>query len=159
MKVAAGRHGELGQDWKDAVAINGGPTTFSGANTYSGGTTVNSVTLSDTVGSASFSPNSSITLTSGAQLDVNHNETINGLIGDSTTTVDLGSGASLVTAADPMVFQGDMTGAGSFDVGAGATEILTGTNNYTGGTTIAGTGHPPARERHGLRIDHGQRGR
>jgi autotransporter-associated beta strand protein len=123
-----------------SITINGGPTTFSGANTYSGGTTVNSVTLADTVGSASFSPNSSITLTSGAQLDVNHNETINGLIGDSTTTVDLGSGASLVTAADPMVFSGDMTGAGSFDVGAGATEILTGTNNYTGGTTIAGTG-------------------
>ncbi|MFY9925900.1 MAG: autotransporter-associated beta strand repeat-containing protein [Opitutaceae bacterium] len=123
-----------------SITINGGPTTFSGTNTYSGGTTVNSVTLADTVGSASFSPNSSITLTSGAQLDVNHNETINGLIGDSTATVDLGSGASLVTAADPTVFSGDMTGAGSFDVGAGATEILTGTNTYTGGTTIAGTG-------------------
>ena len=87
----------------------------------------------------SFSRYSLVSLVGCANLEVYYGEMINGLTddGNGSSTVCIGSGATLITTdGSGYAYSGTITGDGSFEVGPSAIEILTGTNNYWGVTTI-----------------------
>ena len=111
-----------------------GNCILSGSNSYSGGTQINAGTL--TVGSANSLPLSGITVSGSAVLAVNN------AVNDTAVTAILG-GASFAPGA---VFGFDTT-AGNRSVGSiggalglvkigGNTLTLTGSNSYTGATTV-----------------------
>jgi T5SS/PEP-CTERM-associated repeat protein/autotransporter-associated beta strand protein len=122
-----------------------GTLTLSGINTYSGGTVINSGTV--TVGSAIDALGSStnnLTLATGATLNLNgHSITVNALNGTGGTIQN-------TPAFDPLIIgNGNGTGsyAGTIQNGSGAvgltkegtgTQTLTGTNSYSGGTSVNG---------------------
>jgi fibronectin-binding autotransporter adhesin len=113
-----------------------GQINFSGANAYYGKTSLESGTLTDTAPN-SYSPNSVMAVSSGANLQVNHNETILGLQnGTGGGNVAIASGALLNSDGGGVGdFGGIITGAGSILVSAGV-QGFTGSNGYVGGTTI-----------------------
>jgi autotransporter-associated beta strand protein len=113
-----------------------GTVTLSGANTYSGVTSVSAGTLQ--AGALnSFSSSSAFTVASGATLGLNNfNQTIGSLAGAGSVT--LGS-ATLTTGNDntSTTFSGTIAGTGGLTkIGAGAL-TLSGANTYSGGTTLA----------------------
>lgn len=123
------------------VTVDSGNVTLSGTNSYSGTTLVTSgpSTLKDGTPFA-FSPNSLMSLTNGAFVDVNSSEIIKGLSGTSGTTVAIASGMSL-SSTGSAAYGGAVTGSGAFEVGSGGNQTLTGmTDNYSGGTTILSGG-------------------
>jgi fibronectin-binding autotransporter adhesin len=115
--------------------------TFSGNNTYSGATSIFDNTMK--AGSVTgLSPNSDYTLSNsaGSKLDLgDFNNTIGSLTGGVDSQVLLGS-ATLTTGAKndaTTTFDGVISGTGGLvKVGAG-TFTLTGTNLYTGDTTVS----------------------
>jgi autotransporter-associated beta strand protein len=121
------------------VTVEDGTVTLMGTNTYSGTTRVTNATLKDGA-SGSFSPNSAVSLADGATLGVGYNETINGLSGDCSTTVCISSGSILLTdgynGSCLYTYSGTIAGCGGLEVGSGGFQILTGSNTYSGGTTI-----------------------
>lgn len=125
-----------------------GTMLLSGANAYTGPTTVNAgilqagVAQSGTAGA--FGNNSAVTLanTAGAILDLNNfNETIGSLNGGGTTggNVTLGSG-TLTTGGlnTTATYGGFISGTGGLTKTGTNTLTLTGANNYTGATNING---------------------
>jgi autotransporter-associated beta strand protein len=130
------------QDGFSATAltkVGTGTLTLSGANTYTGATTINGGTLAARAVNV-FSSSSAITVASGTKLDLaGFNQTIGSLSGMGFVT--LGSGA-LTTGADntSTTFSGTISDTGALiKIGTG-TFALSNTNAYTGGTTInAGT--------------------
>ena len=114
-----------------------GALTLSGANTYTGITTVNAGSLvsgaADVIADAS-----AVTVGTGATWNLNNNtETIGSLAGAGT--VALGS-ANLTAGGNntATTFSGGITGTGAFTkTGTGAL-TLSGANTYTGATTISG---------------------
>ncbi len=128
-----------------------GPGTMilTGANTYSGATTVNGGILKASgtgTGGHAFGTLSAVTLgnTSGVALDLNStSQTIGSLAGGGTTggNVTLGSG-TLITGGDnsSTSFGGVISGTGSLQKSGTGVMTLTGANTYSGGTTVsAGT--------------------
>lgn len=125
-----------------SIAQSGtGTLTLTGSNTYSGTTQLNAGSLADAAPN-SFSPNSSVSLlASGANLNVNFNETIAGLGGSSSsvgTTTNLAPGATLTINNAGRTYQGTIAGGGGLVISGLGTETLGGANTYTGGTTING---------------------
>ncbi len=119
-----------------------GILTLSGANTYTGATTV----LGGTLQAASadrFSPNSAFTVTSPGILDLNSaNQTIGSLAGTGDTT--LGVNAVLTAGGNntSTAYSGVISGTGTSGLTKEGTGTLTlsGLNTYTGATNInAGT--------------------
>ncbi len=119
--------------------------TLSGANTFSGGTTITSGTLQ--MGNAAALGTGTVAL-AGGTLDVNGLTTndIGSLSGSGTITNNGGSAAVLnVKQTAAGVFSGTLqngsnTLALTLDSGSSNTLTLSGANTYTGGTTItAGT--------------------
>ncbi|QOZ33580.1 autotransporter domain-containing protein [Bradyrhizobium sp. CCBAU 53421] len=124
--------------------------TLSGANTYSGATTVgDGVSASSLIGGAvnALSANSSVTVKAASNLDLGgFNQQIAGLSGGGIVT---NNGAAAVLTVNNQggsatTFGGaiqDGTGATGLALGGSLTKLtLTGTNTYSGGTTInAGT--------------------
>jgi len=112
-----------------------------GQNNYSGSTIImNDGTLTDAA-PGSFSPNSSVLISDPAELLVNYNETIGGLADDgggSGYVVLNGSGVVLtINANNPDgSFSGVISGAGGIKLASGTNLYLTGTNTYTGPTTL-----------------------
>ncbi len=106
-----------------AVTMNGtGVWTLSGANTYSGNTTLTAGTLKLAGGSPSNIPNSpSISVSNGAILDVT---------GLTSSTLVLGSGNVAQALSN---YWGTVTGSVTVDGG-----IANGTGNAPGGSAIAG---------------------
>jgi len=111
----------------------GGATTFSGTATITQGTLelTNSLALQDsilnyTAGNVTFSGITSAT--------------VGGITGThNLSLVNLGSQAVALTVGSlGGSYSGGFTGAGSLTVNTAATLIITGSNNYTGGTTILG---------------------
>jgi fibronectin-binding autotransporter adhesin len=118
------------------IYVENGTVTLSGTNTYSGSTAVNGATLKDGA-AGSFSPTSAVSLTSGS-LGVGFNETIGGLAGDCASTVCITCGSTLVVSGGSSDYAGTIMGAGALEIGGSAYQILTGSNTYSGGTTIDG---------------------
>ncbi|MDW5442308.1 autotransporter domain-containing protein [Polaromonas sp. SM01] len=120
-----------------------GALVLSGANVYTGGTSLNSGTLQ--AGAANtLSGASTVVLanTAGATLDLNNfSQTIGSLSGGGTAggNVALGS-ATLTTGGDNTAtsYAGAISGSGGLTKTGTGTQILSGTNNYTGGTTVSG---------------------
>jgi autotransporter-associated beta strand protein len=117
-----------------------GTLTLTGANGYSGATTINGGTLALT-GTGSIAQSSLVTVGAGvaATFDISgttSGASIIGLAGDSNGIVTLGSKTLTITnASGGNQFFGAINGAGGLTVTGGA-QVLGGNNGYTGVTTI-----------------------
>ncbi len=113
--------------------------TLSGANTYTGATTINAGTL--TLGAANrIADTSALTVAGGATFNLNNfAETIGSLAGAGTVTL----GTGILTAGgdnSSTTYSGVMSGTGGLTKAGAGIFTLSGANTYTGATTInAGT--------------------
>ena len=129
-----------------------GTLTLSGANTYTGATTVNAGTLQAGIASVggtngAFGNNSAVTLANVANTTLalnGFNTQIGSLTGGGTTGGNVTLGAATLTVGgdntSPAAYAGVISGTGAVTkIGIG-TETLSGYSTYTGGTTVsAGT--------------------
>ena len=122
--------------------LGAGTLTLSGANTYTGATTVDAGTLQAGVATNAFGNNTAVVLanTSGATLDLNGNsEAVGSLSGGGTSGggVTLGTGTLTVGGNNASTsYAGVISGGGALTKTGSGTLTLTGSNNYTGGTNI-----------------------
>ena len=132
-----------GSEYTTSLTKSGtGTWTLFNGNIYSGTTTISGGTLADGAANA-FSPNSAVSVASGATLAVGFNETIRGLndVSGAGGSVTIASGKKLTVSvpSGSTTFSGVISGTnGALAVSSGSngTVALTGTNTYTGGTTI-----------------------
>ena len=121
------------------MQLGPGTTVLTGANTYTGATSVNAGTLQAGAANA-FSPFSAFSVASGATLDFNSfNQTIGSLAGAGNVTL---GAATLTTGNDntSTTFSGAISGTGGLTKSGAGTLLLTGISTYTGATTVnAGT--------------------
>jgi fibronectin-binding autotransporter adhesin len=121
-----------------------GTTTLSGANSYSGATTINGGNLSAGAINA-FSAASAVTVNGTGKLSLSgFDNAIASLSGDGSVVNGAGLAETLTLAAAT----GTTTFSGAISNGAdgalnlaktgGSTQILSGTNTYTGSTTVSG---------------------
>ena len=118
---------------------NSGTTTLSGANTYTGTTTISAGTLELSGGSAiADTGHVQIADVAGATLHLNADETIGSLAGGGTTggNVDLDTFTLTTGDAGNDTYSGSISGSGAFTKDGAGTLILTGANTYTGETKI-----------------------
>ena len=118
----------------------GGSATLSGANTYTGPTSISGAGASlALVGPGTISTSSGVNVSSGGVFDISNASsmaTIKSLAGDSNGVVWLGANyLALSNAGD--VFAGTLAGNGGLALISG-TETLSGTNTYTGITLVSG---------------------
>jgi|GEM_PF-1318238 len=110
-----------------------GTLILSGANTYSGDTTVNGGTLRATGGDNRLSTTGITTINAGATLDLTGtNQTFATLNGPGTLS---NIGATTIGAG---AFSGVISGTGSLIKDTTGTLTLSGANSYNGGTTLTG---------------------
>jgi autotransporter-associated beta strand protein len=114
----------------------GGNVTFFGANTYSGGTTLNSGTI--TVGNDSALGTGRLTMAQGTTLafDSSANYTVANNItisGDPTFTTPAGTTQTI----SGVISNGGLPGI--VEVNGGGTLVLSGANTYSGGTNVIGS--------------------
>ncbi len=114
-----------------------GTMTLSGANSYSGATTINAGTLALT--GTGRTGAGDLAVAAGATLDLAGNSnSVAGLSGAGT--VLLGAGTLTAGGAADTGFSGVISGAGGFTKAGAGNLTLSGTNSYTGTTAInAGT--------------------
>ncbi|HET6471914.1 MAG TPA: autotransporter-associated beta strand repeat-containing protein, partial [Pseudomonadales bacterium] len=120
-----------------------GTTTLSGTNTYTGATTISAGVLRASGGNA-IADTSAVTLanTAGAALDLTGNETIGNLSGGGAAggNVTLNGNTLTVNEAGSTTYSGIASGTGGIAKQGAGTLTLSGTNTYTGATTVgAGT--------------------
>ena len=122
------------------VGFSGGPgiTTFSGNNTYTGGTYISGGTLQVTGGSA-LADDGDVHLTTGGVLEVLQTEEIGGLFDGApnyccTGSVVLTSGDLLINSG---AFSGVISGAGGIGKVGTGTLVLSGANTFTGDATVS----------------------
>lgn len=118
----------------DLVKQGTGTVTLTGANTYTGDTTVGAGTLALS-GNGSIS-GGNLTVDTGGTFDTSaatHDTTVSTLTGNGT--VALGSKTLEITDADGS-FGGTIGGTGQLAIDSG-TQTLSGNNTYSGGTRIA----------------------
>ena len=110
--------------------------TLSGTNTYTGNTNINSGTL--TV-SGTLSDSTAVTVASGATYDVDVSDTIASV--DGAGTIEIANAVTLTTGdANDQELSGTVSGSGSITKVGNGILTLSGTNSYSGDTTIsAGT--------------------
>jgi autotransporter-associated beta strand protein len=115
-----------------------GTLTLSGANSYTGSTTVSAGTL-QLAGGAALADSSAVTVASGATLDLANSETIASLAGAGHVTLNaqtLTAGASNTSTT----FSGDIAGTGGLTKAGSGVLTLSGTSTYDGATAVnAGT--------------------
>ena len=141
---AAGTKLTLWQPVSGAGALTmAGPGTLelTGANSYTGATTIASGTLALS-GSGSLAQSSGVNLTAaGAAFDIsgsNANQTIQGLSGVAGTTVNLGGRDLTINGTGSTTFSGAIGGDGGLVKQGTGTLTLAGTNTYGASTSIAG---------------------
>jgi autotransporter-associated beta strand protein len=120
---------------------------LSGSNTYTGTTTVTTGTLDAGVASVpgvsgAFGLNGPVTLanTAGVALNLNgFNTQIGSLAGGGTTggTVLLGGNTLTIGGTTTATFAGTVSGTGNFVEAGPGRQTLSGSNNYTGNTTVS----------------------
>src|SRR5207247_337787 len=111
-----------------------GTLTLSGANNYSGATTVSAGILRAS-NSTALGSNSAVTVNGTLDLDSN-NVSVGSLAGAGTVT--LGSGVLIAGGNNTTTsFFGSIGGSGGLTKTGSGTLTLGGTNNYTGTTTIS----------------------
>jgi autotransporter-associated beta strand protein len=110
------------------------------ANTYTGGTTVNGGTLVlDSVG-GSLAPTGALTVNTGGTFDMSQistGQTVGALAGTGGQ-IALGGNTLTTNSSANTTLASQITGTGSLVKLGSGTLTLTGTNTYTGGTTISG---------------------
>ncbi|MFM9971889.1 MAG: beta strand repeat-containing protein, partial [Burkholderiales bacterium] len=120
--------------------LGAGTLTLGGANTYTGTTTVSAGTLTLSGGSAIPNAGAVNLDTSGAVLNVANAEVLGSLAGVSGTTVNLNTGTLTAGDAGNATFSGIIQGSGNVIKAGTGTWTLSGSNTYSGLTTInAGT--------------------
>ncbi len=125
------------------IVINGGTTSYTAANTYTGGTTINSGKLILVGGSLSGST-SALTVNNNGVLDVDGaTVTVGNFSGSGGTIVNNGPTAAVLTVGDdssqPWTYYGVITDGLSklgFTMGGLGTVTLAGTNTYSGPTVV-----------------------
>jgi fibronectin-binding autotransporter adhesin len=120
-----------------------GIITLSGANTYTGPTTVNGGTLKAGIAAQAFGVTSAMTLanTAGVVLDITgFNNTIGSLTGGGATGGNVTLGAATLTIGSdntsPSAFAGIIGGIGAIAKTGTGTLILSGANTFSGTTTV-----------------------
>jgi outer membrane autotransporter protein len=147
------------QDGAGTMALtktSGGTLTLSGANTYTGTTTVNAGRLDVTgsiastvvnvsgsggltVDGSSLADTAVVTLSNSANLTVSGgNEVIGALNGVGTTTLSLTGSLTTGGANTDTTFAGVASGAGGLTKAGTGTFTLSGANTYTGATRVEG---------------------
>ncbi len=113
-----------------------GTQTLSGANTFSGAIMVNAGTLQAGATNA-FSPNSPVSVGSGATLDLHgFSQTIAGLSGSAGSSVTTGGANLIDNQASSTTFGGVISGSGGLVKNGAGTLTLTGANTYSLQTII-----------------------
>lgn len=114
--------------------VGSGTLVLSGANTWSGGTTVADGVLR--LGAAGGLPDGTVLTVNGGTLELNDfSKTANDLSG-SGGAIALGSGTLTVDQTAAGAFAGAITGTGALVKDGAQTLTLTGANGYAGGTTV-----------------------
>jgi len=121
-----------------------GTLIFSGANTYTGTTTVTAGTLKAGILTSAFGSNSAVSLAnnSGVILDITgFNNTIGSLTGGGASGGNVTLGAATLTIGSdntsPAAYAGIISGTGAITKSGTGTLILSGSNTYSGLTTIS----------------------
>jgi autotransporter-associated beta strand protein len=136
--IAGGTGGNL------VISAPGFGQDLSGVNTYTGSTTITANALLTLSGNGSISSSSGLILSgTGATFDISAssgNQTIRDLSGVAGSMIQLGANSLTVGTANSTTFAGSIDGSGGLvKQGTGALQ-LSGTNTYTGATTVnAGT--------------------
>ena len=142
----AAYNGIISNGTATSVAITKSGTgiiTLSGANTYTGPTTINGGTLKAGIATQAFGVTSAVTLanTAGVVLDITgFNSTIGSITGGGANggNVTLGSATLSIGSnnTSPAAYAGIISGTGAIEKTGAGTLILSGSNTFTGITTI-----------------------
>jgi autotransporter-associated beta strand protein len=127
----------------NAITGSGGLTkagagilTVSGANAYAGGTTINAGTLR--LASGASLPSTGVLTVNGGTLDFNGNDVTVGALAGAGGTIDLGASTLTVAESGSTTFAGTIAGTGGLTKAGTGLLNLTGTNTYSGPTSITG---------------------
>jgi len=111
-------------------------TTISDANNYSGGLTINQGTVRYSNASATVNGLGSGTITlAGGSLDFNSTGT---LTNAQAVVLSNGTSSTLTNAAGNVTFSGNVSGDGALVKAGAGTTTLSGSNSFTGTTTVSG---------------------
>lgn len=143
MDTGGGTFDTNGNDLLVSRAIDGsggltktglGILTLSGANSYTGGTTVSEGTLRLAAG-ASLSPFGAL-FVNGGTFDLNGNNVSVGVLQGTGGTIALGAGTLAVTGSASTTVVSILTGSGGLSMQGSGLLNLTGVNTYTGPTSV-----------------------
>lgn len=119
-----------------ALAMSGGTLTLSGANSYTGGTTVSGGILR-AGGAASLAGNTDYVVNSGI-LDLGGFDLIMSSLSGAGGTVEIGTAALTVDQSTNTAYAGALSGSGEFNKsGSGALTLSGNSSGFSGNTTIS----------------------